>query len=81
MEEEEEEEEEVMSSLPLFVEKLVACKEQRGSVKSMGIRTLTRALGLAGSESLRSSRRKLVTAKLELRKSGCAGSTAARSRK
>ena len=38
----------IMISLPVFVEKLVALQEQRGSTKTQGLRTLTRALEREG---------------------------------
>ena len=49
-----EELEEVMISLPVFVEKLVALQEQRGSANTLGLRTLTRALEREGQSSEKS---------------------------
>ena len=75
-----EELEEMMISLPVFVEKLVALQGAERLCEDSGVKNVDAATGVGLNEALRSSRRKIVTAKRPLRKSGCAGSTAGRSR-
>ena len=75
-----EEFEEELKLFSVFVEKQVALQGAERLCEDSGVKNVDAATGVGLNEDLRSSRRKIVTAKRPLRKSGCAGSTAGRSR-